>query len=106
MARYSGKIGFASQKRIDDRTEEVIIEQVLYGDILTEAVKSAIADTINPQFSIGNSISLVANPFAFENAYAIRYAVYLGKRWSVAEVKINAPRIILRLGGIYNGPEA
>lgn len=103
MARFAGNVGFVTQVREGDITKEVAFERKLFGDVINNAVKLSNSDTINPNFTIGNSFSVVASPFVIENAYAIRYVEWLGQRWSVTEVKVTPPRLILRVGELYHG---
>ena len=49
-------------------------------------------------------ISIVADPYANENFFAIRYVQWMGTLWKVTEVEVQSPRLLLRLGGKYNGP--
>jgi len=59
---------------------------------------------VNPNLNISNSISIIADPFLNENAYAIRYIKWLGSYWEISSIDVQFPRIILSLGGVYNGP--
>jgi hypothetical protein len=57
-------------------------------------------------FAVGNSISIVGNEYALEHYLSIRYVEWAGELWTVANVEIQRPRLILRLGEVYNGPTA
>ncbi|MCA1806977.1 MAG: hypothetical protein LC687_03870, partial [Actinobacteria bacterium] len=56
--------------------------------------------------SVGNSISIVADAYANEHFFAIRYIRWAGTLWTVQNVDVESPRLVLRLGGVYNGPTA
>jgi hypothetical protein len=58
---------------------------------------------VNPDTASGNSISIVADAFAREQYFAIRYVEWAGVRWAVSDVEVQHPRLILRLGEVYNG---
>jgi hypothetical protein len=56
-------------------------------------------DQVNPDISLGNSISIVADAYAREHFFAIRYVEWAGVRWTVQDVEVQPPRLILALGG-------
>lgn len=50
--------------------------------------------------SVPVSIEEVVN---FQN---IRYITYLGANWKVTSIDVQYPRLVLSIGGVYNGPQA
>jgi len=62
------------------------------------------SDRVNPNLSIVNTISIVADPYLSNNLYALRYIKWLGGYWEVSSVDVESPRLILSIGGVYNGP--
>ena len=62
------------------------------------------AKQVNDDITVQNSISIVADAYAFEHFFAIRYIRWAGTLWKVSDVEVQRPRLILRLGGVYNGP--
>lgn len=84
-----------------------ITERSYYGDIIGPSRRSSeTQESVNNDLSVGQSISIVADAYANEHIHAIRYVRWLGSLWSVPHIDVRAPRLILRLGGIYNGPTA
>jgi hypothetical protein len=61
-------------------------------------------EKINNDLSVNNVISVVADAYANENFFAIRYIRWAGTLWDVVDVSVESPRLLLRLGGVYNGP--
>lgn len=103
MAKYYGEIGYGFTKEVSPGVwEEEITERPYYGDVIKNTRRLQNSGTVNGEVSISNRISIVSDPFASENFFAIRYAVYMGVKWTVTEVDVNYPRIILTLGGVYN----
>ena len=103
MARYHGYVGYAIDvEAYPGVWEEQISEHEYYGDVLKSRVNMQQGSVINAKITISDSISIVADPFAYEHVYAMRYVTYLGKKWSIVNVSIERPRLILTLGGIYN----
>lgn len=107
MARFAGAIGFSGgtvETVPGVWKEQPIVERNYYGDVIRNARQLDNSQTVNPDLSVNNSISIVADPYANENFFAIRYAVWMGKRWTISNVTVQRPRLILELGGVYNGP--
>jgi hypothetical protein len=77
-----------------------------YGDVVRNSRQLRESDKVNYDLSVGNSISIVADPYASEHFFAIRYVEWAGALWTVSNVEVQSPRLILRLGEVYNGPTA
>lgn len=107
MAKFSGKIGYAQTTETAPGVhEEVITERVYYGEITQDRRLLRAGEGVNPDVSSGNAISIVADAFANEQYFAIRYVEWAGVRWTVQDVEVQRPRLLLRLGEVYNGPTA
>ena len=103
MARYHGCVGYAIDvEAYPGVWEERISEHEYFGDVLKNRINMQQGSVVNAKITISNSISIIADPFAFEHVYAMRYVTYLGKKWSIVNVSIERPRLILTLGGLYN----
>ena len=103
MARYHGYVGYAVDvEAYPGVWEERISEHEYFGDVLKNRINMQQGSVVNAKITITNSISIIADPFAFEHVYAMRYVTYLGKKWSIVKVSIERPRLILTLGGLYN----
>lgn len=103
MARYHGYVGYAIDvEAYPGVWEEQISEHEYFGDVLKNRINMQQGSVVNAKITISNSISIIADPFAFEHVYAMRYVSYLGKKWSIVNVSIEKPRLILTLGGLYN----
>jgi len=61
------------------------------------------ADQVNDNLTIANEISIVADPYAYENFHAMRYVEFMGAKWKISNVEVQRPRLILTIGGVYNG---
>lgn len=103
MAKYHGYVGYAIDvEAYPGVWEEQISEHEYFGDVLKNRINMQQGSVVNAKITISNSISIIADPFAFEHVYAMRYVTYLGKKWSILNVSIERPRLILTLGGLYN----
>jgi hypothetical protein len=104
MAKFHGKVGYAQDAVTAPGVhEEVITERVYYGDIVQNRRLLRGGDEVNPVVTSGNSISIVADAFAREQYFAIRYVEWAGVRWTVSDVEDQHPRLLLHLGEVYNG---
>lgn len=103
MAKWSGKIGFATQTETEPGVWEDVIEERSYkGDLLQNSFQHQPTNQLNDDIGIINRISIVANPYAFTNMNLMRYATFMGVKWKISKVEVLRPRLILTLGGEYN----
>lgn len=86
----------------------VIIERPYYGDVLrnTRRWDKSVNDSPNDDLNINNSFSIVADAYAYEHFYAMKYVNWMGTCWKITNVEVQRPRLILTVGGVYNGPTA
>ena len=107
MARFYGEVGFGSTVETKPGVwEDGIIERKFSGTVLRAVYQSATSDKVNDDVSLSNSISVVGNNYAFANLKGIRYVKFEGENWKVDSVEVRRPRLILSLGGVYDGPTA
>lgn len=84
-----------------------ITEKFYYGDVVrNNRALAENADTPNDNLSVQSLISIVADAYANEHFFAIRYVEWAGTLWTVVNVDVQRPRLILQLGEVYNGPTA
>lgn len=107
MAKWAGKIGFLiTEEKKGSIWEEHVIEKPYTGDVISATYRNAPAsEKLNDDLSVTQDLSIVADNFAINNAYRIRYATMLGGKWKVTTIKPQFPRLVLSIGGLYNGPE-
>ena len=106
MAKFFGKIGYgATMETTPGVWEDVITVRTYFGDVIRNS--SGLQDNakVNLDLTVGNSISILADDHAYENFFAIRYVEWAGELWTVSNVDVQRPRLVLRLGGVYNGPK-
>lgn len=104
MAKFCGKIGFIeTQETSPGVWTEIVIERIYYGDLLRNTRRWDSSEYLNDNLSISNQISIVADPYAYENFHSIKYAEFMNAKWKVISVDVQYPRLILDLGGVYNG---
>ena len=105
MAKFYGKIGFGSSvESAPGVHEQVVVEHSYYGDVIRNTRKQETGEKINGDISVGNSISIVADAYARDHFFTMKYVEWAGTRWIVTDVEVQSPRLILRLGEVYRGP--
>lgn len=108
--KFYGKLGFNTGSVETPPSSGVwvmqIVERPYYGDILQNSRQTDEKTTVNPNLTVSNRISILADAYANETFFAIRYVEWMGSLWQVQNVLVQAPRLILTLGGVYNGPTA
>ena len=104
VSKWYGKVGYAISKETEPGIwEEEITERNYYGELTRNTCKFQISGTINDNVDISTEISIVADPFANQHFHSIRYVEFMGANWNVNSVEPKYPRLILSLGGVYNG---
>jgi hypothetical protein len=104
MAKWYGKIGYAETAEVRPGVfKEQITEREYFGDVLQNTRRLQTSDKVNDDINVSNRISIIADPFANENFHSMRYLSFMGTKWKVATVEVSYPRLILTLGGVYNG---
>jgi hypothetical protein len=107
MAKFFGEIGYGiSTETSKGVWEDVITEKSYFGDVIRNTRQMQQGEKVNDDLSVQNSISIVADAYANVHFFAIRYIRWAGTLWIVSDVEVQSPRLLLRLGGVYNGPTA
>lgn len=107
MAKWFGRIGYAETiETAPGVWKEQIILREYYGDLVRNIRRIRTVDKVNDDLSISNELSIVADPYAINNFYSMRYAEFMGAKWKISNVEVLYPRLILTLGGVWNGEQA
>lgn len=104
MAKFYGVIGYAETKEtVPGVWQEQIIERSYYGELIRNTRRLNTKTSVNDDIDISNEISILADPYANENFHAMRYIEFMGTKWKINSVEVRYPRLILTVGGVYNG---
>lgn len=104
MARFCGVVGYAT-----DEPEEVspgvyvekMVERQYRGDVNRVVRKYDTPDNVNGSLSLNHEISIVADAYALDHFFNIRYVEWAGVKWFVATVEVARPRLKLYIGKEY-----
>ena len=106
MAKFYGKLGFEQTNETSPGIyEEEIIEHNYYGELIRNTRRLEQGASINDDVIITNQISILADPFIRKNFHSLRYVTYAGSKWKVTSIEVQYPRLILSIGGEYNGTD-
>lgn len=104
MAKWYGKIGYAETMEIEPGLwEEQITEKEYYGDLIRNTRKLQNSSGVNDNINLANEISIIADPYAINNFHSMRYVEFMGTKWKVSDIEVQYPRLILTVGGVWNG---
>lgn len=106
MPRFFGNIGYmvTEETKPGVWTEKECVRQY-YGDVLDNRHKWQSADQLNDNVTISNRFSILADAYAYQHFSHIRYVEWMGVKWKVNSIEVQRPRLILDVGGEWNGPE-
>lgn len=107
MAKFFGAIGYAVTEETKPGVwKEQITERMYFGDLTRNTRKLQSTDQLNDDINVANEVSIVADPFANENFHSMKYVEFMGAKWKITSVEVQYPRLILTVGGVYNGEQA
>jgi hypothetical protein len=107
MSRFYGKVGYGVSQENSTGSGvwvNTITEFPYFGDVIRNTRSIETGENLNSNISVGNSISIVADEYARAHFFDIEYIWWQGHPWTVTNVEVKHPRLILSLGKIYNGP--
>lgn len=107
MPKFYGAVGYVEDRvtGLDIHTN-IPVERMYTGDVERNSRRLENGTGVNDDVTISNTISIVADAYAYEHIHAMRYIKWMGTAWKVTLVDVKRPRLILTLGGVYNGETA
>lgn len=106
MAKFYGQIGFVQTVENPPESgiwEQQVTERNYYGDVNKAVRRWESAQKVNDDINVSNEISILSDPYVTQNIPWIKYVLWNGAKWKVSSVEVQYPRLILSLGGVYNG---
>lgn len=102
MAKYYGKIGYGVTEEVKPGVwKRTITERNYYGNVIRNNRRLQSSGNLNDNITISNEISIVADPYAYNNFHNILYIEYAGSKWKVSSIDVQLPRLVLSLGEVY-----
>lgn len=106
MGKWFGVVGFSEPQEENGVVKDKIIERKYYGDLTRNIRRVQEAGKVNDNIALNNQISIVADPYALNCFHAIKYVSFMGTLWKVTTVDVQFPRLVLEVGGVWNGEQA
>lgn len=104
MAKFYGAIGYAETSETAPGVWiEGITERNYSGDVIKNSRRWQSGENLNDNLTVNNEITIVADPYAYQNFHAMRYIKWMGASWKITNIDVQRPRLILTIGGVYNG---
>lgn len=108
MNKFYGNIGYVETVETEPgywEPQETVYPY--YGDWVRYSSKFQISsDSTNDDKDVANELSIVADPYAFQHFSNMRFVEFMGARWKITAITPQQPRLILTVGGLYNGEQA
>lgn len=105
MTKYCGNIIFVkTEETTPGIYKEVPVSRRYKGDVEKNWRRWETGERLNDNININNTLSIVADSFIYENLGMIRAVEWMGSYWEISSLEIKRPRLILEIGGLYNGP--
>lgn len=104
MARFYGEVGY--KETVDQGNgvwKPALTKKNYTGDVVRNSKSFDSDEKVNDDLRVGNSISIVADEYAYSHFHAILYVQWAGSLWKVTDVEVQRPRLLLRMGGKYSG---
>ena len=103
MAKYYGSIGYADSIETSPGVwTDTYTERNYSGDVQKLTRRWQAGEGVNDDLTINNIISIIADPFAYQNFHKMKYIEWMGAFWKITNVEVQRPRLILTIGGVFD----
>lgn len=102
--KFVGKLGYnITQKTSPGVYEDTIIEKDVTGNTISANYRLENPSDVILDMNLQTKVSIVMDSYIKQNFGYIKYVKFQGVAWKVNSVDVQYPRLILTLGGLYNG---
>jgi len=104
MARVRIVVGYAqSIETAPGVWTDVPIEYTYYGDVIRNVNRQEKGSGTNDDLNISNQFTLIGDWEHYDNFQTMRYIRWMGALWKITSVEVQRPRLLITVGGVYNG---
>ena len=104
MTKWCGVVGFTDTVETEPGLWELRVElRLYYGDLIYDRWKRENSGGINDNIDLSHQVSIVADPYAIDHCSSIVFVECMGEKGKVTNVEVQYPRLILSIGGVWNG---
>lgn len=101
--KWIGNIGFAQTVEHDGIWDDELVIKKFTGELIKKNFNFHGSGDINDDLTINHQLSILSNKFIYDNFQSIKFVEVMGVKWKVKSVEVQYPRLILSLGGVWNG---
>ena len=109
--RSCAKIGYRyTEEQVDSEGrpngvyKEIYTERTYKAEVMSYGYRNQQGESINDDYKLSNKFSLLAcDAFTLSHLNSIIYLEYQKIKWKVTSVDVQRPRLIVSIGGEYNG---
>ena len=105
MSKWHGVIGYVETVETKPGVwAPQTTERVYTGDVIRGNTRWApSSESTNDDLNVNCQISILADPFARHHFSSMKYIEFMAAKWKITIVEPQHPRLILSIGGVYNG---
>ncbi len=104
MTKFAGLVGYATQEETVPGVWSPVEKPVMMkGDVISQASSVQNDGKVNSDITLNHRVSLIGDAYAFENYYNLKWIDLNGRKWEISSVELRRPRLIVSVGGLYNG---
>ena len=101
--RFHGRVGYVDTVETQPGFwEDQLTFRTYYGFVIQNRKRDVIGSKVNADIQVTNQISIVADAYARDHIFKLRCVEWQGALWSVSDVEVQPPRLVLSIGGLYN----
>jgi hypothetical protein len=105
MAKWFGKIGYITQVQTKPgvwKPVETVYEY--FGDVERKYSGWRInSESTNDDLTMDVQVSIVADQYAYQHFSRMKWIELYDAKWKITKIEPKHPRLILSVGGVYNG---
>lgn len=107
MARFHGQIGYSIPYEAEPGIfKDQMVEKPYFGTVTQHTRRWEKGEGLNDDLTLENRLSILADDYAYQHCSGIKYVRWMNACWKVTSMKVERPRILLSLGGVWNGKTA
>lgn len=104
MARYAGLVGYGEQVETAPGVWTTVNKShMMNGNLIRQNADIRESDKVNDDITLNHRVSLIGDAYAFDNYFNMKWIDIDGRKWKVSSVEVQRPRLIVSLGGLWNG---